>query len=141
MKAYTVTGNTGMMGKRRQAVYDKYQGRCAYSGTDLEDNWQIDHVVPRVKGGTSEIENLLPAQRIINHYKRALDLETFRTWFLGGLHIRLGKLPKNPRTEQSFKKNAYLRKVAGLFGIDEQHPFTGKFYFEENDMMGKKEEV
>ncbi len=54
----------------RRAVYDKFGGRCAYTGTPLKDDWQVDHIVPKEQGGTDDINNLYPAQRIVNHYKR-----------------------------------------------------------------------
>lgn len=73
---------------------------------------------------------MIPVQKIINHYKHSISLEEFRTWLLGGLHIRLKKLPKNPRTEKGVKRKEYLKKVAGYFGITEDKPFNGKFYFE-----------
>lgn len=114
----------------RRAVYDKFDGRCAYTGTPLKDDWQVDHIVPKGIGGTDELSNLLPAQRIVNHYKRCLDNETFKTWLLGGLHLRLRKLPKNPRTEKGAKRKAYLLEVASLFGITPDKPFTGTFYYE-----------
>jgi len=69
-------------------------------------------------------------QRIINHYNRALPLEKFRTWYLGGLHERLKKLPNNPKTERSVKRNEYLLKVASYFNITHENPFNGIFYFE-----------
>ncbi len=115
----------------RQAVYNKFCGRCAYTGTPLKDDWQVDHIVPKRIGGTDDIGNLLPAQRIVNHYKRALSTELFKTWFLGGLHLRLRKLPKNPMTEKGRKRKAYLLEVADLFGISEEMPFSGKFFYEE----------
>lgn len=125
--------------KNRELIKMKYGCRCAYSGTPLKDDWQIDHLEPLVRHPFSgeplfkdahRLENLVPCQRIINHYKGSLDLETFRTWFLGGLHERLKKLPKNPRTEKSRRKTAYLKEVAELFGISESVPFGGMFYFE-----------
>lgn len=114
----------------RRAVYDKFGGRCAYTGTLLKDDWQVDHIVPKRTGGTDELSNLLPAQRIVNHYKRCLDNEKFRTWLLGGLHERLRKLPKNPRTEKGARRKAYLTEVADIFGITPDKPFTGTFYYE-----------
>ena len=114
----------------RQEVYDKYNGLCAYSGTPLEDDWQVDHLVSQHLDGGNDIENLVPVQKIINHYKRALRLEDFRTWYLGGLHTRLDK-PKNPRTEKSRKTKEYRLKVASYFGITPDKPFSGKFYFEQ----------
>ena len=100
--------------KKREIIKNKFQGLCAYSGTPLEDDWQVEHVKPVIRNwwaGTSVFpeahtdDNLVPVQKIINHYKGSLDLETFRDWFLGGLHERLAKLPKNPRTERYARKN------------------------------------
>ncbi len=124
--------------KLRAKVRNKYNGFCAYSGTPLEDDWQIDHIIPKIKfelgfekGDPDDINNLVPTQRLINHYKRGLSLNEFRDWYLGGLHERLAKLPKNPRTEKSKRHVAYMRKVAGYFNITETRPFSGVFYFEQ----------
>jgi len=117
----------------REQVYNKYNQKCAYSGTDLESDWQIDHVVPH-RGNKrlrdDNIKNLMPVQKIINHYKRALKLEDFRGWYLGGLHKRLAKLPQNPRSERGIKRKKYLLRVASYFEITPDKPFCGKFYFE-----------
>lgn len=123
--------------KLRQKIFEKYDGLCAYSGTLLEDDWQVDHVIP-VKlfqmgypGDPNNIENLMPVQRIINHYKRGLTLEKFKSWYLGGLHKRLKKLPENPRVEKSIRHKEYLLEVAELFGIKSNKPFCGELYFEQ----------
>lgn len=125
--------------KEREIIKNKFGGKCAYTGTDLKDDWQVDHVKPIIRNwwnGTCvfekdhNLENMVPCQKIVNHYKGSLDLETFRTWYLGGLHERLRKLPKNPIAQKSIKKKAYLLEVANLFGISEDKPFSGKFYFE-----------
>lgn len=125
--------------KDREIVRQKFGGRCAYSGTKLEDDWQVDHVKPVRRNWFSngalfeedhKLNNMLPAQKIINHYKHSLSLEEFRNWYLKDLHKRLKKLPKNPRTEKSAKKKAYMLRVASYFGITEDKPFSGKFYFE-----------
>jgi len=122
---------------KRELIKSKYNGLCGYSGTKLEDDWQIEHIKPRIafeigyeKGNPDDIENLIPVQKIINHYKRGLPLDKFRTWFLGGLHLRLKKLPKNPKNPKSIKRKTYLLKVASYFGITESKPFNGQFYFE-----------
>ncbi|MGE4526479.1 MAG: HNH endonuclease [Sphaerochaeta sp.] len=114
----------------RQAVYNKFGGRCAYTGKPLGDDWQVDHIVPKKHGGIDNFDNLLPALRIVNHYKRALDTELFRTWFLAGLHLRLRKLPKNPRTAKGLRRKEYLLSVAEAFDITEDKPFCGRFWFE-----------
>lgn len=120
----------GMKKELREQVYNKYDGLCAYSGTRLEDDWQPDHLVPIRNGGTNDIENLMPCQKILNHYKRALTLEMFRVNWLGGLHKRIPKLPKKPRTEKGKKRKAYMLKLARYFNITPDKPFGGSFYFE-----------
>jgi hypothetical protein len=124
---------------KRERIYSKFNGMCAYSGTPLESDWQIDHVRPvrRNPDGTKMFEcaenenNLVPCQRLINHYKGSLPLEEFRTWYLGGLHNRIENLPVNPRTVKSQKKKEYLLSVAAYFGITASNPFNGVFYFEQ----------
>jgi len=125
----------------RQQVYDKFNGLCGYSGTPLEDNWQIDHVIPKskshfLKNDIDNINNLIPCQRIINHYKRQLLIDdcyntrwNFR-YRISILHKKLKALPKNPRAEKSIKRKEYLLKVASYFGITPDKPFSGVFYFE-----------
>lgn len=123
----------------RQEVYDKFGGLCAYSGTPLKDDWQVDHIIPKALRLTPKYHgiidhndpiNLVPVQRIINHYKRSLSLMEFKAWYLGELHIRLKKLPKKTNNPKAIERKRYLLEVAELFGITEDKPFSGKFYFE-----------
>lgn len=123
----------------RQEVYNKHNGLCAYSGTPLESDWQIDHLIPirrNIKQAgclcpeNDFIDNMIPVQKLINHYKHSLTLEEFRNDYLGNLHLRLAKLPKNPRTEKSKRRIIYMRKIADYFGITENKPFNKIFYFE-----------
>lgn len=125
--------------KDKETIKNKFGGKCAYTGTDLKDDWQVDHIKPLVRNwwnntvmfpDAHKTDNMFPVQKIVNHYKGSLDLETFRTWYLGGLHERLKKLPKNPTVKKSIKKKNYLIEVASLFGITEDTPFNGVFYFE-----------
>lgn len=120
----------GFSKKTRQEVFEKFAGKCAYTGTDLKEDWQIDHVYPVWAGGPNTIDNLYPCQAIVNHYKRSLTLREFRELYLGGLHLRLAKLPKNPRSKDSIKRKKYILEVADLFGITADKPFSGVFYFE-----------
>lgn len=124
--------------KNREIIKQKYGGKCAYSGTILENNWQVDHLKPIVRNWWEntamfekehKIENMVPAQKIINHYKSSMHLEDFRKRMLT-LYLRLRKLPKNPRTERSIKRKKYLLKIASYFGITQDKPFSGVFYFE-----------
>lgn len=91
----------------KEQVNLKFNGLCAYTGKPLDEKWQVDHVIPVCNFGITispecnsreeyearlkevdNIENLLPAMRIVNHYKRSLDLEGFRRYMLT-FHTRL----------------------------------------------------
>lgn len=122
--------------KKRDRVRLKFNGLCAYTGKPLDDKWQIDHIEPdchfvwgRVTGDKNHIDNLMPAIRIINHYKGSHNLEGFRRYMLS-FHLRLKKLPKNTVVQRTKDRIIYLKKVAELFGITVEKPFDGKFYFE-----------
>jgi len=72
----------------RQAVYDKYEGHCAYCGEHIPDikQMQADHIIPLkefpVTGNLpyhwDDIENLNPACKVCNKWKNAFSIETFR---------------------------------------------------------------
>ena len=128
----------------REQVRLKYNNKCAYTGTELESDWQVDHIKSQFehsyfysgeedfneyKKKVHDISNLLPAQRIINHYKRSRNLEQFRV-FMMTFHVRLSKLPKNTKIESTKNRIKYMNKVAEYFGITTEKPFNGKFYFE-----------
>ena len=122
----------------RQAVYDKFGGLCAYTGQPLGTDWQVDHMKPKCNWqwhqlwnteDIDDLQNLLPAIKIINHYKRGNHLEGFRASMLT-FHLRLAKLPKKTQRQQTVRRIAYMRQIADLFGITLEKPFSGKFYFE-----------
>jgi 5-methylcytosine-specific restriction endonuclease McrA len=140
------------MNKKRKQVYEKYNGRCAYTGKPLVDGeWQIDHMTSRYKTKcnaarsvaekrdwsayqealehVNDIDNLLPSLRIVNHYKRLLDLEGFREYMLT-FHKRLAKLPKRTNSPSTARRIIYMNKIADAFGITIEKPFNGIFYFE-----------
>lgn len=125
--------------KNRELIKNKFGGKCAYTGTELMPDWQIDHIKPirrnwwlsnsAMFAENHKIENCIPAQRIVNHYKHSFNLEEFRS-FMENFHTRISKLPKNPKTEKSIKRKAYMLELARLFDISIDKPFKGKFYFE-----------
>jgi hypothetical protein len=101
----------------RKAVYNKYNGRCAYCGCKIDfKDMQVDHVVSKRNGGKDDITNLNPACRLCNHYKNADPLESFRNWALGGVIQRLMKI--------------YIFRVALKYGMVEIKDWDKKFYFE-----------
>lgn len=101
----------------RQKVYEKYGGHCSYCGHEISINeMQVDHIKPQRLGGTDDFENLNPACRLCNHYKRAEPLESWRNFFLGGIIKRL--------------RNVYIFKVAERYGMIEVKGWNKTFYFE-----------
>lgn len=125
--------------KDRALLKAKFDGKCAYTGTDLLTNWQVDHVEAVRRNWwinnsamfeeNHKIENMLPSQAIVNHYKHSMGLEEFRN-FMADFHKRILKLTKNPKVERSIKRKAYMLEIARLFDITPDKPFSGKFYFE-----------
>jgi len=125
--------------KDREIVRNLFYGKCAYTGTELLPDWQVDHVKAVRRNWwlnnsamfeeNHNLQNMLPAQRIVNHYKHSMDLEQFRT-FMKDFHIRISKLPKNPKIEKSIKRKAYMLEISRLFDITTDKAFSGRFYFE-----------
>jgi hypothetical protein len=64
---------------KKQAIWNKTGGRCWFCGQELTQ-MQIDHAVPRVKGGTHDLDNLLPACRPCNTTKKDKTIEEYRTY-------------------------------------------------------------
>lgn len=101
----------------RVEVYNKYDGRCAYCGKEIDiKDMQVDHIVPKCNGGTDDISNLNPSCRRCNHYKRASSLELFR--------IMIEEIPEKLMERQ------YIFKVGVDYGFFEPYKRKVKFYFE-----------
>lgn len=102
--------------KRRDEIHAKCGGRCGYCGREISlKEMQIDHMWPKCRGGSDEMENLLPSCGQCNHYKRSLTVDGFRDRMLS-LDKRISQM--------------YTLKVAVKFGIAIIKPFDGAFYFE-----------
>lgn len=82
------------MRPKQQKVWDKTNGRCWYCGTELiaskvgtagkagtVSNWfAVDHLFPKSRGGSNDLENLVPACFSCNSSKRHKTVEHFRQW-------------------------------------------------------------
>jgi sugar-specific transcriptional regulator TrmB len=119
--------------KTRVAVYEKYEGHCAYCGKEIEyKEMQLDHMIPRqrerFKKYTEEeiecFENYMPSCRRCNHYKRAHSLETFRQM--------IEEIPN-----KLFRDN-YIYKVGLDYGLVSDHKQKVTFYFERLAEMESK---
>ena len=103
--------------QERQAVLQKTGWCCAYCGVELGlDGFQVDHVVPLRLGGKDEIENMLPACRSCNHYKRGNSLEGWRRML--------------EQTPVVLRRDSYTYRQAVKFGLVMPTPKKVKFYFE-----------
>jgi 5-methylcytosine-specific restriction endonuclease McrA len=121
--------------KVREAVYQKYGGRCAYCGKEIEyKDMQIDHLIPVQRerfGRYNEeqiecFENYMPTDRTCNHYKRAHSLETFRRY--------IEEIPSK------LERDSYIYRIGKKYDLIEEHPQKIKFYFEQVEELAKSEE-
>lgn len=111
----------------RQAVYDRYGGRCAYCGCKLDlKDMQVDHIesirrhdLDDIYGKDvswlNEINNLNPACRACNFYKGEMPLDFMREQ-LGEILKRLDKV--------------FIFRLAVKYGLVQITPKPIKFYFE-----------
>lgn len=67
------------LGIDREAIWEKTRGRCCYCGSKLtRSNMTIDHFHPVAKGGSDDLNNLVPACRYCNSSKGTKSVEEFR---------------------------------------------------------------
>jgi 5-methylcytosine-specific restriction endonuclease McrA len=104
----------------RKIVFDKYSGHCAYCGCVLEKGWNIDHIHPKIFGGTNDYNNLNPSCKECNNYKCHTDLNGYRN--------QLKKL-LNEKQEYLFKSKTKMRVAMNMGSIIHNY-WNGKFYFE-----------
>ena len=131
----------GISTKKRYEVFKKTNFRCAYCGKkfNLKPTYQtafevegtkcvcemyegdraIDHIIPKNKGGSNDISNLLPCCTLCNSQKGSKDLETFRNI----LTFRKYKIPKF--------SDEQLDYLASKINLNNLFPKKVKFYFEE----------
>ena len=101
----------------RVAVYNKYGGKCAYCGRKIDyKDMQVDHIVPQARGGSDDMENLMPSCRLCNHYKRANSLEGFR--------YAIRKIPKK------LARTSYIYRIGMAYGFYDDKDREIEFYFE-----------
>ena len=110
----------------RKAVYDKYNGHCAYCGCEIPfKGFNVDHLYClRNYEGTEEstgidvysIDNLMPACGSCNRYKATMDLETFRK--------QLQKIPDR------LQRDVCTYNIALRYRMLQENREPIRFYFE-----------
>lgn len=112
--------------EQREEAYNKCKGHCAYCGCELEyKDMQVDHVVAVSRGGSNEIDNLLPACRQCNYDKHKKTIEGFRTRISKELYKSLERV--------------FVYRLAKKYNLIKEEPRVVKFYFEQlQDEADKK---
>ena len=95
----------------REFIFSKTKGRCAYCGAKAEE---IDHIIPRSKGGTNSVNNLTATCRGCNEKKSNLTLKAFgKLMNRDYSHLEPKKLPKDAAIVQS-ARNYMVREISKL---------------------------
>lgn len=111
--------------KERQLVFNKFGGKCAYCGCELQKGWHVDHLEPIYRNlrkpgcmrpENENKDNLMPSCASCNNYKSTFGLELFRK--------EIGLLP------QRLNKTFTQYKIAKRFGLIEETGIGVEFYFE-----------
>ena len=102
----------------REFIFSKTNGRCSYCGAKAEE---IDHIVPRAKGGTNSTYNLTPACRACNKKKSNSSLKEFgKIMNRDYSHLEPKKLPKDAAIVQS-AKNYMVKEITKLVSDTTTH--------------------
>ena len=95
----------------RSFIFSRSDGKCVYCGAKAEE---IDHVVPRSKGGTNSTYNLVASCRSCNEKKSNLSLKAFgKLMGKDYSHIEPKKLPKDAAIVQS-ARNYTIKGITEL---------------------------
>jgi hypothetical protein len=134
-----------MRKKDRHRIFEKYSGRCAYCGCELQKGWHVDEIEPvrrgfeyardengirvynmekhkwegKVKLAHPErmnIENQNPACASCNINKHSDSLEQFRSLIIGFIN--------------SLNRDSTQYKIAKRYGLIKETGIDVKFYFE-----------
>ena len=114
-----------MTKKERELIFNKYNGKCAYCGCELQKGWHVDHIEPIVRNwlnGTCEkpenenLENYNPSCPSCNIQKSSYTLEQFR---------------KNIKQfVSSLNQYSTQYKFIKKYGLVSENEIDVKFYFE-----------
>ena len=95
----------------KEFIFSKTKGRCSYCGEKAEE---IDHIIPRAKGGSNSTYNLTPACRSCNEKKSNLLLKEFgKLMNKDYSHLEPKKLPKDAAIVQS-ARNYMVKEITKI---------------------------
>ncbi len=117
--------------KLRDFIFAKNNGQCAYCGNKGEE---IEHIVPRSKGGTDSIHNLALSCRECNIKKGTLSLKEFGKIINKDLsHIEPRKLPKEAAIIQS-ARNYTIKEIAKIMEVETGEGWETSFNRKERNL-------
>lgn len=103
--------------EERLQIYNKFGGRCAYCGCDLDyEEMTIDHILPIYRGGTNYPANLNPCCKSCNRYKSSNTIEEFRK--------KVGYILNRLNNNSTYK-------IAKRYKLIDEDEHEIKFYYEE----------
>jgi 5-methylcytosine-specific restriction endonuclease McrA len=104
------------MPNKRGMLYQVAGGHCEYCGKKINyKEMQVDHIIPKHKGGNNSFGNMRCSCRMCNHYKRGFTVEEYR---------------KNLQTLTERLNKIYIYRVGVDHGIITENNKPIKFYFE-----------
>jgi len=100
--------------KLRKFIFQKNNFKCVYCGSKGEE---IEHIIPKSKGGTNSVQNLTLSCRRCNIEKGNLSLKSFAKKIGKDLsHLKPRKTPKHASIIQS-ARNYTLKELAKDFKV------------------------
>ena len=104
--------------KLRSFIFNRSNNKCVYCGAKATE---IDHIIPRAKGGTNSTYNLVASCRSCNQMKSNLTLKAFGK-MMNKDYSRLEpkKLPKDAAIVQS-SRNYMVREITKLVSDTTTH--------------------
>ncbi|MCU0435377.1 MAG: HNH endonuclease [Bacteroidia bacterium] len=98
----------GYTTERLEQIFDKTDGHChlchgkisfTQYGKNSSSGWEVEHSVPKSKGGTDNLKNLFPAHITCNRSKKDKSTKTVRSEY------RHTRAPYSREVKQSIKRN------------------------------------
>ena len=66
---------------KKIVIWEKYNYHCSYCGCELTYlNRTIDHIIPKIYGGTNSYKNLFPSCKKCNESKSDRSIEEYRNF-------------------------------------------------------------
>lgn len=122
----------------RQNIFDKYGGRCAYCGCELQKGWHVDEIEPVRRNWTHEWDTDKG-----KHVRRIVGVVHPERFHIDNQNPACASCNINKHSEsiEQFRKNiaAYMKhlneistqyKIAKRYGLIQETGIDVKFYFE-----------